>query len=307
LNGVIELNGQVTFSENSRLKIAVLGVRKLNHEEAKKHDTGRVRGVYFYWLGQNSTVKEQSFCALALRNMDKERLEHLRIEQGHEHPLFISLFNDNGFIISGTDTQLFLFHSYGPDSKLLAMVEMRGHSGRSQTAMAQILDNKLICQRGEHCPQQVWENAQVLAEKLATIRQLTLECSDSSDIECLKPLSWKQSPRFYRIYELEGEELLQTRSHFTFPGHQTDFNDDGCILVENDDFLWLWSNGVTSTFALKVANKFWTEGRKMDAETNARVLCKGNEPSEFMALFPEWKSDDAEVNCSNSLPNYLYF
>lgn len=226
--------------------------------------------------------------------MDRERLEHIRVEQGHEHPLFISLFN--GFIVSGTDTQLFLFHSYGPDGNLLAVIEMRGHCGRSQTTMAQIVDNKLICQRGENCPQSVWESAQKLAEKLANIRQLTLECLETSDFECLKPLSWNQAPRFYRVYELEGEQLLQNRAHFTFPAHQSDFKNDGCILVENDENLWLWSNGVTSTFALKVANNFWTLERKMNPETSAKVLCKGNEPSEFMALFPEWKSDESEVS-----------
>lgn len=296
---------EVSFLLFSTFLITCLGIRKLNDDEAKKHDTGRERGVYFYWLGQCSTVKEQSFCgrpnlfraliivvvllALALRNKDRERLEHIRTEQGREHPLFISLFTDKGFIVSGTDTETFLFHSYGSEGNLLSMVELRDHAkGRGQTAVAKIVGDQLKCQRGKYCPEGVWKNAQRLAETMAGIRNLRLTCSETVEFDSMEPLSWKESPRFYRIYELEGEELLTNRAHFTFPAHQSDL-DDGFILVENDNFLWLWSEGVVSTFALKVANNFWTLERKMNK--NATVICKGSEPTEFMALFSEWKED----------------
>jgi len=284
-----------------RYRVERGGVRKLNQSEAKKHDTGRERGVYFYWLGQSSTVKEQSFCALALRNKDRERLEHIRLEQGHEHPVFISLFDQNGFIVSGTQSNLFLIHSYGAEGNLLALMEMRGKSGRSQTAMVKIVDNKLECQKGEFCPQKVWENSKLLAQKLANIRQLTFNCSESLEFDHLTPFSWSNSPRFYRIYELEGDELLINRSHFTFPAHQSDLK-DGCFLVENDRFLWIWSEGVVRTFELKVANHFWTVDRKRDSDIEAKVISKGGEPDEFLALFPEWKKDELEEEQSQPTP-----
>lgn len=274
--------------------IAILAVRKLNHQdEGKRHDTGRERGVYFYWLGQESTVKEQSFCALALRNKDRERLEHIRFEQGKEHPLFISLFNENGFIVSGTDTNTFLIHSYNNDNTILAMVEMHGKSGRNQTAMAKIVNNELHCQKGKHCSQSLWENSQKLAEKLSANRELELKCSESMEFKCLEVASWSGSPRFYRVYELEGDVLFTNRSYHTFPAHQSDLS-DGCTLVETNDSLYLWSEGIISTFVLKVANNLWSVERKNDG--NATVICKGSEPLEFMALFPEWKDDPEVIN-----------
>jgi hypothetical protein len=175
------------------------------------------------------------------------------------------------------------------------MVEMRSRCGRTQTAMAQIVNNELHCQRGKFCTQRLWENAQQLASKLANIRQLQLKCSETMDFDCLQPQSWTQSPRFYRIYELEGEVLLTNRAHFTFPAHQSDLA-DGCTLIENDESLWLWSENVISTFALKVANNFWTKERNHDANVNATAICKGNEPPQFMALFPEWEDKVDEVN-----------
>jgi hypothetical protein len=264
-------------------------VRKLNHEEAKKHDTGRERGVYFYWLGQLSTVKEQSFCALALRNKNRERLENIRLEQGREHPLFISLLGSNKFIVSGTSTNTFLFCSYNQDNSLVSMVETRGQTGRSQTATAKIIDGQLLCQRGEDCPQNLWENAQQLAIKLAFDRQLQLKCSETMEFDCFRPHSWSSPPRFYRIYEMEGDVLFKLYSQFTFPARQSDLNDDGCTLIENGDSLYIWSGSTVSTFALKVAKHFWSSERKK--EQDALVVYKGNEPLDLMALFCEWKED----------------
>lgn len=81
-----------------------LGVKKLNGKSIV-HETGRHRIAFFYWLGTRSNIKKQSRCmfrkifkvnyilgALALRNFDKEKHEHVRVEQGQEPLMFLHLF-----------------------------------------------------------------------------------------------------------------------------------------------------------------------------------------------------------------------
>lgn len=204
------------------------------------------------------------------------------MEQGREHPLFISLFDD-GFIVSGTGTNTFLIHSYSHDNKILAMIEMRAQTGRSQTAMAKVINNELCFQRGSFCPSTLWDNAQELVAKFANNRQLNLKCSETMEFDCLQPHAYTST--FYRVYDLEGEILFANQANFTFPAHQPNF--DGCIIVENGDFLWVLSDGVVTTFALKVAHNL-NERKK---NSKAMVITKGSEPSAFIAVFPEWKKD----------------
>lgn len=40
------------------------GIRRLNGAPITVHDTGRQRVAYFYWLGRNSGIKDQSRCKI---------------------------------------------------------------------------------------------------------------------------------------------------------------------------------------------------------------------------------------------------
>lgn len=69
-----------------------------------------------------------------------------------------------------------------------------------------------------------------------------------------------------------------------------------CIFVDQKTYLWIWSEYIVSTFALKVAYYIWygkepnlTELENKNSNENAFVICKGNEPNAFKALFPFWK------------------
>lgn len=83
-----------------------LGVRRLvSTPVTPHHETGRQRVVFFYWLGARSSIKDQSRCALALRDYDKERHEHVRVEQGQEPAILLNLF-DGKMIVSGMHLSL---------------------------------------------------------------------------------------------------------------------------------------------------------------------------------------------------------
>lgn len=55
------------------------------------------------------------------------------------------------------------------------------------------------------------------------------------------------------------------------------------MLVDQGTKLWLWTEDVASTYALRVVNSYWRgrNGPKC-------VICKTREPDAFKALFPEW-------------------
>lgn len=56
--------------------------------ERIEHETGRPRTAFFYWLGSKTTKKQQGLCAMALRNLDKERHPHERIMQVILHNIY---------------------------------------------------------------------------------------------------------------------------------------------------------------------------------------------------------------------------
>lgn len=95
--------------------------------------------------------------------------------------------------------------------------------------------------------------------------------------------------------------------------------------MDQKNHLWIWSEYIVSTFALKVAYYIWygkeaslTELEQKKLNENATVICKGNEPNAFKALFPSWKVrtlfylnffqefDGEEIEESQTLTNLLY-
>ncbi|KAI6203319.1 hypothetical protein M3Y94_00542500 [Aphelenchoides besseyi] len=297
----VEFNAQKCYVIEWQYRVERPGVGRLKDTPAKQqqHDTGREREVFFYWLGSKSTIIERSRCALALRNMDKKRLKHIRMEQGNEYPFFISLFKD-GFIVSDSGVSSYLIRSYGGNGDVLAAMETPMTYGKNRTAWMKIDGNELQVNQGTHCPSTIWTNAQLLAEQFASAKQLTLKCNAQSEDQSTAPTS---ALRFYRIFGLDGEEMFAKRNrvHFTFPAEQKDLTD--CVLIENGDCLWIWSERAIGKFALKTSFEFWFKQRgKTDG---AIVVSADNEPDEFKSLFPEWTNPKEEDVRSGIKPTIL--
>lgn len=69
------------------------------------------------------------------------------------------------------------------------------------------------------------------------------------------------------------------------------------MLVDQGTHLWVWSENVVSTFALKVADKIWHDLKNNSRDSsNATVILKGFEPDVFKALFPTWIEDVSTEN-----------
>ncbi|TKR93319.1 hypothetical protein L596_007799 [Steinernema carpocapsae] len=269
------------------------GIRKFDGSQ-REHDTGRQRAAYFYWLGRSTTPKEQGLCALALRDMDKDRREHVRILQNFEPEVFISLFKGR-FIVEGSGSRVYLVRNSYPSAMLLEEVAEPVHL-RSQACYIVKNEDKQEIQAffGCDCDARTVKGTLKTAEAL---KPCGFKLSKVVDGDCempwkiLRPYKWQSQnvPRFYRIFESEGEEMnaaLPYR-HTAFPFLQSVLTD--CMLVDQGSCLWIWSDGPVSTFALRVATRFWS-GR----EGPATVIYKSNEPEEFQALFPLWVPFEAE-------------
>lgn len=63
------------------------------------------------------------------------------------------------------------------------------------------------------------------------------------------------------------------------------------IMVDQDNRLWLWSDKTVSTFALRVANAYWS-----DRSGPKTVICKTQEPDSFKALFATWDDFVDEID-----------
>ena len=68
------------------------------------------------------------------------------------------------------------------------------------------------------------------------------------------------------------------------------------MIVDQGSGMWLWTEDVASTYALRVAHHYWAGRRGF-----ARVICKSNEPVEFKALFPRWEdfTEEGDENEAN--------
>ncbi|KAK0424181.1 hypothetical protein QR680_008532 [Steinernema hermaphroditum] len=263
------------------------GIRRFDGSH-RDHDTGRQRVAYFYWLGRSTTPKEQGICALALRDLDRERRDHIRVLQNYEPEVFLGLFKGR-LVIHGTGTNIFLIRNSRPS---LMVAEEVGTPVilRSQASYI-VKDDKnkeLLALFGCDCDAPTIKGTLKLAEALKpsdyTVSS-TVDGDSQISWEILRPNNWKNNcaPRFYRIFESEGEEKTAALSYryTAFPFLQTILTD--CMMVDQGSCLWIWSDGPVSTFALRVATRFW-----MNREGPATVIYKCNEPAAFKALFPLW-------------------
>ena len=111
----------------------------------RDHDTGRQRGAIFYWLGSETTHKQQGLCALAVRDSDPDRYPHIRVPQFEEPTLFMGiafvLFHRlycacadivPHRIVQGSGSGVFALH--GATARCAMLIELREVQLRSQGA-----------------------------------------------------------------------------------------------------------------------------------------------------------------------------
>uniref|UniRef100_A0A915DNG0 Gelsolin-like domain-containing protein n=1 Tax=Ditylenchus dipsaci TaxID=166011 RepID=A0A915DNG0_9BILA len=271
LSTLEELDDQSCYVLEWNYRVEREGVRKLNGRRiSSNHETGRQRQVFFYWLGSRSSIKDQSKCALSLRDHDKARQEHIRVEQGLEPAIFLSLL-EGKMVVKGADTGWFLVIG-GQDLLTYSAEELyMPVEFRTQSAYIQVLKDQqqIVMWKGEDCPERVLEASKRFAIKMAGL----------SNFPLLKPREWSMYPRFIRIYGNEGHELSSARccEAINFCFRQSDLRD--CMLVDQGNHLWIWAestSGPVTTFALRVAHYYWKKktSKKTQLLSLARELSR---------------------------------
>ncbi|VDK62998.1 unnamed protein product [Onchocerca ochengi] len=291
-------------------RIERTGVRKLDGTEREK-ETGRQRIAYFYWLGKKTTKKEQGLCALALRDYDRAHFPHERIAQGQEPPLFLRLF-EGSLIISGCGSGIFLVYGSSIPSEARMEEQTSPIIYRAHAVYIALNDRKITIMEGLGSSENSKMAAKNFAQKIKThytaFEQFISEpvidhcyLNGTNDCPVIEADHWIKPPRLFRLFEKDGEELLSTDCDLSLPFslRQDVFSDT--IMVDQGNRLWLWSDKTVSTFALRVANAYWS-----DRSGPKTVICKTQEPDSFKALFAKWddfadESDGNELIAQNSL------
>uniref|UniRef100_A0A914DCA5 Gelsolin n=1 Tax=Acrobeloides nanus TaxID=290746 RepID=A0A914DCA5_9BILA len=211
-----------------KYRVERIGIRKLDGTPGRDHETGRQRVAFFYWLGRNTTKKEQGLCALALRNRDKNRHVHIRIEQGSEPPLLVSLFSGK-FIISTAENvntsgrRLYLVRGSSQDLCLAEELIDQPIELREQAAYITLHNKSVQIWRGALCSKDILNGARRIADHMARLRSSKVDVVQMDLMQsytCLKPYKWTRAPRIFRIYETEGDEVQSVhwnkKANFTF-------------------------------------------------------------------------------------------
>uniref|UniRef100_A0A914HH76 HP domain-containing protein n=1 Tax=Globodera rostochiensis TaxID=31243 RepID=A0A914HH76_GLORO len=276
------------------------GIRKLDGSVAERRECGRRRKCFFYWLGPDSTIADQSHCALTLRERDTERCEHIRVEAGKEAPMLLHLLG--GLVVWGTGSGILCV--IGSSGHCYVAQEM--HSAiqyRSQGVYLRILDGRIECLGGDDCPDALLQSAQRLANKLADWKGLKAAKKVIGLRENVAaPVKWTKAPKMFRFYENELWEMscAHPKANFTF--RQRELRD--CVVVDQGSRLWIWTESdlLVPTFVLKVAFFYWyreefsLEKSVDELDASAHLIYGGSEPDEFKALFVEWEGNGSEEN-----------
>lgn len=294
-------------------RIQVSGVRRLRTGEESEKETGRERVAFFYWLGGRTTAKQQGMCALKLSHMDREKRPHIRIAQGYETPLFLQLFNGKFIVKSSSPDAVPIFVVLGATLAEGHAVQLEGCQPlRSHAVYIRMEESKLNLVAGTDCSEISVKNGLSLCNHFierngdfdipSSSTKVSSIQGDDVDLSWITAKGRSKCPRFYRIYETEADELLCPQYHpsLVFPFPQAKLTDT--ILIDAGEKLWIWSEQVPTTFALRVAEKFW-EGRSGEAT----VVLKANEPSAFSALFVSWETwpQPEELKTPESPPRKL--
>ncbi|EFO17951.2 hypothetical protein LOAG_10546 [Loa loa] len=291
-------------------RIERIGIRKLDGTEREK-ETGRPRVAYFYWLGKKTTKTEQGLCALALRNYDTAHFPHERIAQGQEPPLFLRLFQGS-LVICGCGSGIFLVYGSSISSEARMEEQILPIVYRAHAVYIALNDGKITILEGVGSNESSKIAAMNFAKKVkmhySAFEQFISEpiidhcyLTGTENYLIIEADHWIKPPRLFRLFEKDGEELLSTHwdPSLPFSFQQDSFRDT--IMVDQDNRLWLWSDKTVSTFALHVANAYWS-GRNGPKT----VICKTQEPDSFKALFAKWDDfideiDENELNVQSSL------
>uniref|UniRef100_A0A7E4W0J6 HP domain-containing protein n=1 Tax=Panagrellus redivivus TaxID=6233 RepID=A0A7E4W0J6_PANRE len=272
------------------------GIRKLDGTPVPQKDTGRQRTAYFYWFGRHSTKKAQGSCALALRRLDKDRREHVLMEQGAEVPLFLALFKGMLVISSGIESKsasserIWCVHGGGDDVNLAFAVETVEPDLRAQAAYVVVHRSKTSIWKGGLASKHLVAAGQRLAARIASLTGTILTQATPLPIpaskKVLNPADFRGAPVIYRLFDAAGEQLtcVQWSPAINFTFNQSDLKDT--LLVDQGSRLWVWTDVRVKTFHLTVADLYWREKHRRPGP--ATVICRGAEPDEFKALFPEW-------------------
>ncbi|VDM45020.1 unnamed protein product [Toxocara canis] len=290
------------------------GIHKLDGSK-REHDTGRRRTAFFFWLGSKTTKKQQGLCALALRDLDRERHPHERVLQDQEPPLLLQFFSGT-MIVTGTGSNVFIVlgSSLANEYRMVELHEPIVF--RSHGVYVIVRDDTITVWYGAQS-KEIWRNAalhlakHVLKVKHAYFKNLKehaqiVEVNEEvggSSVPVISADNWEQAPRLIRLYETDGKDVpcAQWDPQMPFSFHQQDLRVEMIVnwlleskrkmllrdtmLVDQGTRLWLWTTDVASTYALRVANAYW-QGRN-----GAKcVICKTREPDAFKALFPEWEN-----------------
>uniref|UniRef100_A0A914XXZ0 HP domain-containing protein n=1 Tax=Panagrolaimus superbus TaxID=310955 RepID=A0A914XXZ0_9BILA len=274
------------------------GIRKLDGTPVPQKDTGRQRVAYFYWFGKLATKKSRGSLALALRRLDKDRREHVLMEQGSQGHLFLNLF-DGKMIISSSDLaasssnncdkRVYIIHG-STDTYFYAeeIDDLDDLQLRIQTSYIFVNSlTKIVSQwNGKLATKQIIKGTNQIAEKIAHLHNYSLSSSSSINYPTTEPYEWRHAPRIFRLFDTEAEQLhsLQFAKTVNFTFRQSDLRDT--LLVDQGSCLWIWTEVLVTTFHLQVASKYWKSKNRTNKP--ATVICKGNEPNEFKALFPSW-------------------
>ncbi|CAD6196287.1 unnamed protein product [Caenorhabditis auriculariae] len=289
-----------------KYRIQVSGVRRMKTGEVEERTTGRTRIAFFYWLGSRTTPKQHGLCALRIRDIDKDKSPHIRVEQGNEHSVFLALFNGS-FVTKFNDEPKARFVLLGGTQTEAFLSQVEHEEPLRSHAVYLDLSSHVSGIAGSKCSA---AHIRFLLTFIDTHGKF-FGINNLSEVEINvegddKKLKWidsegrKKAPSFYRIFENDFEQLHHPHTHndcaFTFS--QNSLRD--CVLVDIGGALWLWSEQPATTFALKVAQKYWA-GRRGPSF----LVQKGDEPNGFKALFVHWQDWEENVQNNSSSPKSL--
>ncbi|GMR60790.1 hypothetical protein PMAYCL1PPCAC_30985, partial [Pristionchus mayeri] len=260
-----------------------VGRLKNRRDTEEERETGRERIAFFYWLGRKSGVKEQGACALRLSEMEKAKSPHIRMEEGAEPSIFLSLFNGL-FTVRDNDmdgnTNIFLVlsksHKRSSFSQMDLSCPLRSHGtyarekGKKWVVVAGV-DSDIKDVRSAF---NKWDGD---SSEMECIVQ-----GDDASIEWIECKEGSMKPRMYRILGSESSIVQPCRPGTAFPYSQNCL--DGSILVDCGKIGWLWTADPLSDTTLNVALIMANE-RKFPVQ----VIEKGGEQSTFKAIFPSWE------------------
>lgn len=93
-----EMYGEFFTGESFIIRWAyrvMMGGKKMDH------DTGRDRTAYFFWQGEDCSIKEKGKSAFLTVRVDTERAPQIQLTQSHETPAFLQIFKGSIVIYKG--------------------------------------------------------------------------------------------------------------------------------------------------------------------------------------------------------------